>query len=121
MRIFRCPQILWFSLALGLALTLASACNRVNIHSNEPPAVVLVSLDGFRWDYAQATDTPALDRLARDGMIAGALQPVFPTLTFPNHFSIATGVLPWRHGIVANRFPHAYRERWYSLRDRAMD
>jgi len=120
MRIFRFPQFLWLALALGLALTLASACNRLNNQSNESPIVVLVSLDGFRWDYVQTTDTPALDRLAREGMIAGALQPVFPTLTFPNHFSIATGVLPWRHGIVANRFPDADRERWYSLRDRAM-
>ena len=99
------------------ALSVVALASCRSVTSNAPahlaaPTVVLVSLDGFRWDYAGATDTPALDRLAREGMSAQALRPVFPTLTFPNHFSIATGVLPWRHGIVANRFPDPERQRW---------
>lgn len=110
-----------FVVAIPALLILAS-CQSVApnapVHLNAP-TVVLVSLDGFRWDYAATTDTPALDRLANEGLRAQALVPVFPTLTFPNHFSIATGVYPWRHGIVANRFPDAHRQRWYSLSDRS--
>jgi arylsulfatase A-like enzyme len=79
---------------------------------------VLVSLDGFRWDFDRLADTPSLDRMARTGLKARALQPAFPTLTFPNHYSIATGLLPQHHGIVANRFPDADRDRWYRMTDR---
>ena len=85
---------------------------------SDAATLVLVSIDGFRWDYASLTETPNLDGLARRGLRAEALVPVFPTLTFPNHFSIATGVWPWRHGIVANRFPDDDGDAWYSLSDR---
>jgi predicted AlkP superfamily phosphohydrolase/phosphomutase len=83
----------------------------------DTPYVVLISLDGFRWDFPDRVETPALARLEREGARAAALQPVFPTLTFPNHFSIATGVPPWRHGIVANTFPDETRQRWYHYKD----
>ena len=55
------------------------------------PYVILVSFDGFRWDYQDIYSTPAMDRLAAAGVRAASLKPVFPTLTFPNHYSIATG------------------------------
>lgn len=80
--------------------------------------LVLVSIDGFRHDYATLAPTPALDRIASNGVRATALQPVFPTMTFPNHYSIATGLYPCQHGIVGNDFPNAERSAWYSLRDR---
>ena len=64
--------------------------------------LVLVSLDGFRYDYRGRTPTPALDRLAAEGVSAGRLVPVFPTLTFPNHYSLVTGLHPEHHGIVGN-------------------
>jgi hypothetical protein len=97
-------------------------CPVADARTNDPaltarPYVVLVSLDGFRWDFPDRYDTPALHRLQREGARAEALQPVFPTLTFPNHFSIATGVPPWRHGIVANEFPDDSRSRWYHYKD----
>lgn len=84
----------------------------------DKPYLVLVSFDGFRWDYASRTETPALDQMARNGLMAEALQPVFPTVTFPNHYSIASGTLPWRHGIVANDFPHENGVDWYHYKDR---
>jgi predicted AlkP superfamily pyrophosphatase or phosphodiesterase len=59
-----------------------------------------------------------LDRIAQNGIRADALVPVFPTLTFPNHFSIATGLYPANHGLVGNRFPSIDRRRFFSLRDR---
>lgn len=82
------------------------------------PYVILISLDGFRWDYQDLANTPALDRIASNGVRADALIPVFPTLTFPNHYSIATGLYPANHGLRGNTFASEDRERWYSLRDR---
>lgn len=83
------------------------------------PHIVLVSIDGFRWDYPDKFATPAIDRLIASGVRAHSLRPVFPTLTFPNHYSIATGLNPSNHGIVANAFPSRDRQRWYSLSDPA--
>ncbi len=80
--------------------------------------LVLVSIDGFRWDYMEKYPTPALHALAERGVRAEALLPVFPTLTFPNHYSIATGLYPQNHGIVANEFPEPEFDTWYRYKDR---
>ena len=72
--------------------------------SRDVRTVVLVSLDGFRWDYLDRGLTPNLSRLAREGVRAEAMVPVFPTKTFPNHLSIVTGRYPVGHGIVGNVF-----------------
>jgi predicted AlkP superfamily pyrophosphatase or phosphodiesterase len=66
--------------------------------------VILISIDGFRWDYLEKYDAPALRRLAADGAHATRLIPSFPTKTFPNHYTLVTGLRPQRHGIVANSF-----------------
>ena len=79
----------------------------------DKPTLILVSFDGFRWDYQDLYETPALDRLAARGVKAESLQPVYPTLTFPNHYSIATGLYPANHGIVANDFPDSKSGDWY--------
>lgn len=81
------------------------------------PYVVLVSLDGFHPDYLDRFDTPAFDQLTRTGAIADGLIPVFPSLTFPSHYSIATGLYPERHGIVANRFHDPTRGEDFNYRD----
>lgn len=64
--------------------------------------VLLVSVDGLRWDFMDRTNTPTLDWLASRGARARRLVPVFPTKTFPSHYSIATGLYPEHHGIVSN-------------------
>ncbi len=66
--------------------------------------VLLVSLDAFRWDYDSIYDTPNLRKIASEGVMAERLVSVFPTNTFPNHYSIATGLYPDHHGIVNNTF-----------------
>ncbi len=66
------------------------------------PTVILVSLDGFRADYLEKYKPPTLLEIARKGVQAKFLVPVFPTKTFPNHYSIATGLYPEHHGIVEN-------------------
>lgn len=69
------------------------------------PLVILISLDGFRWGYNFKVDTPNIDRIRVNGTEAEkGLFPVFPTLTFPNHYSIVTGLYPAWHGIIANYF-----------------
>jgi len=66
------------------------------------PQVILVSLDGFRRSYLDTDSVPALHALGRDGVTADAMIPSFPTLTFPNHYTIVTGLYPEHHGIVGN-------------------
>ena len=75
---------------------------------------VIVSLDGFRWDYPQMYDTPFFDRMARDGVKATMI-PSFPSKTFPNHYTIATGLVPDHHGIVANTFWDPQRQELYKM------
>lgn len=66
--------------------------------------VILVSIDGMRWDYPAKTRAPAFARMAAQGASAGSLIPPFPSSTFPSHASLATGVFPDKHGIVNNEF-----------------
>lgn len=66
--------------------------------------LVVLSMDGFRWDYASRTSTPTLDYIAANGVRAERLKPSFPSTTFANHYTMATGLHPDHHGIVANRF-----------------
>ncbi len=66
------------------------------------PTVILISLDGFRYDYLDKYHPPTLNALAKDGVRAKWMIPSFPTKTFPNHYTIATGLYPEHHGIVEN-------------------
>jgi predicted AlkP superfamily pyrophosphatase or phosphodiesterase len=66
------------------------------------PPLLLISIDAYRADYLQRGMTPTLAHMAADGVRAQALQPAFPTLTFPNHYTLVTGLYPDHHGIVAN-------------------
>ena len=81
------------------------------------PHVVLVSFDGFRPIYLDRFDTPNFDRFAGRGMAAEGLVPVFPSLTFPAHYSIATGLYPGAHGIAGNRFWDPVRDDEFNYRD----
>lgn len=66
------------------------------------PVTILISIDGFRPDYLDRGVTPRLSALAAGG-ISAAMRPSFPSKTFPNHWTLVTGLVPDRHGIVANR------------------
>jgi predicted AlkP superfamily pyrophosphatase or phosphodiesterase len=81
--------------------------------------VVLVSFDAFRWDYNQLYNTPNLNKFAKDGVKADRMIPSFPTKTFPNHYTIATGLYPDHHGLVDNSFPAADLGLFYRMGDRA--
>lgn len=90
-------------LLLLLSLGLAGVAAHVRA---APAPLLLISLDGFRWDYCSLhpAETPHLRRLAREGVSARALIPSFPSQTFTSHYSIVTGLYPAHHGIISNRF-----------------
>jgi predicted AlkP superfamily pyrophosphatase or phosphodiesterase len=69
--------------------------------------LILVSLDGFRPDYLERGVTPNLNRLAAEGARAVAMRPSFPSVTFPNHYTLVTGLRPDHHGIVDNTMTDA--------------
>jgi alkaline phosphatase D len=80
--------------------------------------VVLVSLDGFRWDYAKRDGAKNLLALGKKGVWAPeGMLPSFPSLTFPNHFTIVTGLYPEHHGLVANSFYDATKDARYAIAD----
>jgi|HubBroStandDraft_5_1064220.scaffolds.fasta_scaffold01326_5 predicted AlkP superfamily pyrophosphatase or phosphodiesterase len=80
--------------------------------------VVLVSLDGFRWDYAKRDDATHLLSLGKHGVWAPlGMLPSYPSLTFPNHFTIVTGLYPEHHGLVANSFYDETKQARYAIAD----
>ena len=78
---------------------------------------VIISLDGLRWDYLDTYDVPFLNQLAHDGVKA-VMQPSFPSKTFPNHYTLATGLTPDHHGIIANVFWDRENGVEYSLKNK---
>ncbi|MET0289721.1 MAG: ectonucleotide pyrophosphatase/phosphodiesterase [Pseudoxanthomonas sp.] len=68
-----------------------------------PPAtVLLISIDGLRASYLGQGDSPTLDRIATQGVRAAWMNPSYPSLTFPNHYTLVTGLRPDRHGMIHN-------------------
>ena len=93
----------------------AAATGRGNVASR--PYVVMVSFDAFRHDYVDRFHPPAFEELASRGVRASALIPSFPSKTFPNHYTLATGLYPGNHGIAGNAFFDPARKAWYRLGD----
>jgi predicted AlkP superfamily pyrophosphatase or phosphodiesterase len=87
---------------LLIALGAVAAGQRGGTIADLRPTVILVSFDGFRWDYPTKAPTPNLRRLMARGVRAENLIPSFPSKTFPNHYTLVTGLYPGHHGVVAN-------------------
>ena len=83
----------------------------------DTPYVLLISIDGYRYDYTDLYDPPNLERFADEGVRAEGLIPIYPSDTFPNQYSIVTGMYPGTHGIVANSFFDSERDARYQLGD----
>jgi len=81
--------------------------------------MIMVSLDGFRWDYCSKATTPVFDSIAKYGVKAESLMPSFPSKTFPNHFTLVTGLYPDHHGIVNNIFYCPEFGEIYKINDRS--
>ncbi len=104
---------------IQLALVLMMICCSVVAQSKTQQLkndryVVIVSMDGFRWDYNLMYETPFLDSLASAGVDA-RMRPSYPSKTFPNHYTMATGLVPDHHGIIANNFAERQTGRVFSL------
>src|SRR5918993_1295875 len=106
-----------------LLLTLLAACTAVRDTQIAAPAarplLILISLDGWRWDYDTKAPTPTLRALIARGVRAEGLIPAFPSKTVPNHYSIATGLYPGHHGMVANVIRDPQTGRLFERTNRA--
>lgn len=91
-----------FILLALFAIIFASNINAQKPINDLQPTVILISLDGFRYDYLEKYKPKTLSKLAKRGVRAEWMKPSFPTKTFPNHYTIATGLLPAHHGIIEN-------------------
>lgn len=100
------------ALVLGLLCLFLGACTigqrsaSTAAETVSPPPLLLISLDAFRWDYCalHPEETPHLRQLMREGISTRGLISAFPSNTFPNHYSIVTGLYPSHHGIINNEF-----------------
>ena len=90
-------------------------CSISSAQNDSLQTTVILSLDGFRWDYPGKACTPNLDLIAENGVKAVSLIPSFPSKTFPNHYTIATGLVPDHHGIVNNSFYDPALRKSFSL------
>lgn len=109
---------------LALAASLAVACTPPSSARPAPAvadnAVVLVSLDGFRADYINRPGAVHLRALAARGVRAERMIPAFPTKTFPNHYTIVTGLYPEHHGIIANVMQDSVIGKTFTIADTAV-
>lgn len=87
------------------------------LQAQSQPYVILISFDGFRWDYVNRGITPSFDFIKENGVSANSLRPCFPSKTFPNHTSIITGMYPEHHGIIFNNFKDYFTGKQFSMGD----
>lgn len=105
-------------LACIILLTTFIRCGTVSRERTTGQKLILISFDGFRYDYLDKAATPHFDSLASGGVRAEGLIPVFPSKTFPNHYAIATGLYPGNSGFVGNTMYDPEWKEWYRIRDR---
>lgn len=95
--------------------------NRYNsVEQQQKPYVILISIDGFRWDLADKYQANNLIKLRESGVQAEYLKPSYPSLTFPNHYSIVTGLYPSHHGVVDNMFYDQTADVLFTRSNKAM-
>lgn len=89
--------------------------NKNSIAQQKKPYVILISADGFRYDYAEKYNATHLLELSKNGVQAASMIPSYPSVTFPNHYTIATGLYPSHHGLVNNTFYDKVKKDKYSM------
>ena len=104
--------------ALIAASLIAQDGRRTNAPiQTDKPYVLLISIDGFRPDYLDLHGAPNLERFATAGVRAESMIPSYPSETFPNMYTLVTGMYPGNHGIVGNEFFDRNRRASYDRRD----
>ncbi|KAI5819342.1 alkaline-phosphatase-like protein [Pyronema omphalodes] len=112
--------------SLGLSRGIKNGAPRLefwNGTTGYAKTTVLISLDGFRADFLGRNITPTLDSFMRSGVSPDYMTPSFPSVTFPNHWTLVTGLIPEAHGIVSNSFwdPELKKEFYYTDPQRSLD
>tara|TARA_R110000796_G_scaffold77585_1_gene173370 strand:- start:98461 stop:99705 length:1245 start_codon:yes stop_codon:yes gene_type:complete len=107
-----------FELILLIVVLTFVSIAKVNQTSEEPPYVIMISFDGFRHDYVEKYDAPNFKKFIESGVSAEAMLPSFPSKTFPNHYSLVTGLYPGNHGLVDNNFYDRQLDLQYSIGNR---
>lgn len=93
--------------------------NRYNTaEAQAKPYVIMISTDGFRYDYAEKYNAENLLRYSNQGVRAKAMIPGYPSITFPNHWTLMTGLYPSHHGLIDNFFYDYKRNASYAMNDR---
>ncbi|KQB99797.1 ectonucleotide pyrophosphatase/phosphodiesterase [Pedobacter sp. Hv1] len=89
--------------------------NKNSVAQQQKPYVILISADGFRYDYAEKYQATHLLELSKNGVQSASMIPSYPSVTFPNHYTIATGLYPAHHGLVNNTFYDKVKKEKYSM------
>jgi len=100
---------------LYLLTLIAFTYSCTNPAKKEKPYLIILSMDGFRWDYTDSVATPNFDAIEKMGVKAESMQVSFPSKTFPNHYTLVTGLVPDHHGIVNNTFYAPEFDEVYSI------
>lgn len=103
------------NILLYLQIVFAILFINSSVYAEQLKTTLLISLDGFRYNYLEKGVMPTLAEIANEGVQSIGLQPVYPSSTFPNHLSIITGLYPTNHGIVANNFMDYTTNRHYQI------
>ncbi|CAH0245072.1 ectonucleotide pyrophosphatase/phosphodiesterase [Chryseobacterium sp. Bi04] len=85
------------------------------IEAQSKPYVIMISTDGFRYDYAKKYNAENLLKFSNNGIQAKAMIPSYPSITFPNHWSLITGLYPAHHGLIDNFFYDYKRNETYAM------
>jgi predicted AlkP superfamily pyrophosphatase or phosphodiesterase len=85
-----------------VALLFSNSAAKAAATQTTKPIVVLIAIDGWRWDYIRRFQPPVLSKMAASGVRSEGLIPIFPSKTFPNHYTMVTGLHAARHGITSN-------------------
>jgi predicted AlkP superfamily pyrophosphatase or phosphodiesterase len=121
MRLYAVLAILFFPgwLVAQVDITQHVVPGRSNsTRQQQKPYVILISADGFRYDLADKYQAKHLQQLRSNGVAAKAMTPSYPSLTFPNHYTLVTGLYPSHHGLVDNSFYDKKRNESYRLGNR---
>lgn len=89
-----------------------------NAEAMQKPYVIMISADGFRYDYAKKYNAQNLLKYSVEGIRAKAMTPSYPSITFPNHWTLITGLYPSHHGLIDNFFYDYQRKEAYAMSNR---
>ena len=108
----------YFEVVLLLVVLTFVSITKVNQANEEPSYIIMISFDGFRHDYVEKYNAPNFKKFINSGASAEAMLPSFPSKTFPNHYSLVTGLYPGNHGLVDNNFYDRKLDLRYSIGNR---